>query len=320
MPIIQESSYTKRPWLYFNAWMETLIPYFTRKKHESPYHRERLELADGDFLDLDWKKNGSKRLIIVSHGFEGNSKDHFILELTMHFKDADILVWHYRSCSKELNRFPRFYDHSDIQDLHDVIMHANQKENYEQTVLLGFSMGGNFVINYLGSNIRSEKVKCGLVFSTPMDLSAASIKVTKKFSRWIEKSFVVKLRKKIRKKAMEFSEQFDLEKLDSIDSLKDIFKEFILPLNGFSDIHEYYSKWSSKQFIANIKVPLLIVNAKNDPLLSEKCYPIEECESSKYVYLEIPKKGGHIGFTRKQEGKLWYIWRIEEFLTKESAL
>lgn len=293
--------------------METLIPYFGRKNHEIPYERERLELMDGDFLDLDWVKNKSKRLMIVSHGFEGNSRDHFIMELAKHVEDADLLVWHYRSCSGELNRLPRFYHQGDIEDLDEVINHARQAGAYDQIYLIGFSMGGNLVINYLGSDLSQNHITRGVAFSTPMDLAAASVTYSAKIG-FFKKSFTGKFRKKIRGKAAMFPEHADLDRLDKITDLEELISEFVLPHHGFSSVDEFYKRWSSLQFIPDIKVPLLIVNAKNDPFLSKNCFPYAPCESSRHVYLETPKYGGHIGFAKKVNGKPWYVHRIEKFI------
>ncbi len=314
MPIITESSYTKRPLLYFNSYMETLIPYFTTKVNQVKFERERLELKDGDFVDLDWLSKNSNDLILISHGLEGNSKDHFIEKsaTSLHAKGYDVLVWHYRSCSGEMNRLERFYEHGDIADLDEVILHAS-KRNYQRIFLLGFSMGGTMVINYMG-NRPHPLVKKGIVFSAPIDLSAAAVNLSGGFNRQLEKSFIKKWKKKIERKAQDFPDLFDLEALNNASSLSDIYEQHILPLHGYPSMEDYNSKWSSVQFIPNIKVPLLIVNAKNDPLLSENCYPREVCEKSESVYLEIPKYGGHTGFTKLKEGKLWYIWRIEKFL------
>ena len=319
MPIIKESGYSKRPSLYFNAWMETLVPYFTRKKNQVSYERERLELKDGDFLDLDWVKNGSNCLFVISHGFEGDSKDHFIEELAVHYKEADLLVWHYRSCSGELNRLPRFYDQGDIQDVDAVINHGRKLGNYEQIFLVGFSMGGNLVINYLGSDIE-HGVKGGVVFSAPMDLAAASQKLQQGANRWIEKSFVRKFKKKIERKAEVFPTLFDLEKLENVNSLEELLAGFVLPHSGYPSTPEFYKKWSSRQFIPKIDTPLLIVNAKNDPLLTKHCYPVDLCEKSETVFLEVPRYGGHMGFSSPKEGKPWFVHRIVSFFNEESNM
>ena len=317
MPIIKESSYKKRPRFYFHAWMETLIPYYRNGKISPPYLRERLELADGDFLDLDWMDHSSRNLMIVSHGFEGNSRDHFIAELANQHLSADLLVWHYRSCSGELNRLPRFYHHGDIEDLHAVVKHAKERD-YDNVFLIGFSMGGNLVINYLGDKRSSGMVSGGVVFSTPMDLKAASIKMRTGLNRWIEKSFVKKWKRKIERKAAMFPQQFDTAGLSEISTLEQLMERYVLPQTVFSDIASFYQKWSSGQYIASVNVPLLIVNAKNDPLLSENCYPCKQCEDHPMVFLEIPRYGGHTGFSRKVKEESWFVWRIKSFIAEHS--
>lgn len=316
MPIIHESSYIRRPWLQFNAWLETLVPYYASQPARVAYERERLELADGDFVDLDWVRNGAKTLMIVSHGFEGNSKDHFIEEVCSCFNQYDFLVWHYRSCSGEVNRLPRFYHQGDIEDLDSVIKHATSDRSYDRVILLGFSMGGNLVINYLGSKLEDDNVQCGIVFSTPMSLSQSAKKLHAALGGLVEKSFVKKWKRKIEQKAKIQPELFNLQKLQEINDLQELLAEFVLPHHGFKDLNEFYALWSSDQFLLNIEVPLLIVNAKNDPLLSSSCYPVEICEKSQYVFLETPKYGGHIGFDLRTDGIPWYAHRIRDFLNQ----
>lgn len=317
MPIIRESSYTRRPLLYFNSYLETLVPYFFSKVGLVPYQRERMELPDGDFLDLDWVRGGNKSLIIVSHGFEGNAKDHFIEKSAefLHPKGYDILVWHYRSCSHEINRLPRFYDHGDIEDLQKVI-EANCQD-YDQVILLGFSMGGTMVINYLGSKTVHQKVKGGITFSVPFDLKASAEKLEKGFNKNLERSFLKKWKRKIQLKAEVFPEHFNLDGLEKVSSLGELYTQFLLDVHGYENMEQYYQRWSSHQYTPKVSVPLLIVNALNDPMLSKNCYPVDLCAQSDYVYLETPRFGGHTGFTKKHNGVDWYLTRIEEFLCEK---
>ena len=152
MPIVDKSTYTRRPWHLFNAHLEAAVPYLTRKIYRVKYERERLELDDGDFLDLDWIKSGKEKLMIFSHGIEGNTRDYFVEQGMMFFsqREWDVLGWNYRSCSKEMNRLPQLYHQGNIEDLHAVINHASQY-SYKEIVLVGFSFGGNITINsFLG--------------------------------------------------------------------------------------------------------------------------------------------------------------------------
>ncbi len=281
------------------------------------YEEERLELSDGDFLDLFWVRNGYRKLIIISHAIEGNAHDIFVEKTAKHFSEVgfDILAWNYRSCSKELNRLPRFYHHGDIDDLETVITHGQKASVYDRIILVGFSMGGNLLINYLGNKKLDHLVKCSIVFSVPLDLKLVAHKLGKGFNKRFEKKILEKWKRKIARKAEIFPEKFDTTNLDRVTSLEKFHEEYTLPLSGFRSLDEYYMKWSSLQFLETIETPLLIVNAKNDPLLSEKCYPHEICRMSKNVHLETPNYGGHTGFTKKYDGVLWYLKRIEEFIS-----
>jgi len=274
-------------------------------------------LADGDFLDLDWLNSASDNLVIISHGFEGNSKDHYVEKSASYLADHgyDVLVWHFRSCGGEINRLPRLYHHGDIQDLADVVDYAVHKNEYQSVFLLGFSMGGNVVVNYLGSNHVSSRVKGGIVFSVPLDLEATTQIFSKGLNRLLERNFFKKLKRKVAKKADQFPDLVDSELVDKTKNLTELFEKVVLPLNGFSSLKSYNDQWSSLQFLPRIDSPLLIVNAKNDPLLSESCYPKGFSKSSDSVYLEMPKYGGHTGFTKKVNGELWYLRRINTFLS-----
>lgn len=317
MPIIQESSYKKGPWYYFNAYLETLGPYLWGRRPEVAFDRERLELSDGDFLDLDWLIKGADSLIIISHGMEGNSRDHFIAESASFLSISnDILVWHYRSCSGELNRLPRFYHSGDIADLDTVVHHAISTQRYTNLILLGFSIGGSLTINYLGSQFVHTSIRGGVVFSTPLDLLATSNKLRSGINRYLHRAFLNKWKKKIKSKAAQFPDRFSTEGLDDILRLDALLEKYVLQVDGFDTKEEYYEKWSSAQFLSAIQVPLLIVNAQNDPLISPECFPYQECASSEYVFLETPKYGGHTGFSKKKEGLPWYVFRINDFVQK----
>lgn len=318
MPIIKESSYTKRPWYYFNAYLETLGPYFMSRTNAVSYERERLELEDGDFLDLDWIKGGSKYLVIISHGLEGNSKDHFIEKSASYLSmQYDMLVWHYRSCSQELNRLPRFYHSGDVSDLSAAITHAKRQKRYAGIFLLGFSIGGSITVNYMASKLVDPAIRAGVAFSTPMDLAAASSRMNHGINICLKKGFLAKWKRKIRRKANMFPNAISVEGLDEIQDLEELLEKYVFMADGYSSKEEYYEKWSSLQFLSEVTRPLLVVNSENDPLLSEHCFPEEYCKNHKWVYLETPKYGGHTGFSKKKEGMPWYVYRTAQFI--ESA-
>ena len=316
MPLIYQSSYTKRPLLLFNSYLETLIPYFSARGKGVAYERERLELEDGDFLDLDWVRNQGDKLLVVTHGFEGNTQDVFMEQSAAYFSahGYDVLLWNLRSCSAELNRLPRFYHHGDIEDLDAVIRHGKQSKSYDEISLVGFSLGGAILINYLGSTLPKEKVKCAVAVSVPLDINETSHTIGSGWNKFIlERNFLNKIKKKVLKKAKQFPELISEEKVRSISSLQQMHEEVVLLLNGYSSNEAYHTQWSCLQSLHQVDLPLLIINAKNDPLLSSGDFPYTFCEKSPNVHLETPKFGGHVGFSKKLKGEPWYLQRIHAF-------
>ncbi|MEQ8239824.1 MAG: alpha/beta fold hydrolase [Cyclobacteriaceae bacterium] len=306
--------YNKRPWYLFNGHLESIIPYKTYKIYSVDYERERIELDDGDFLDVDWLRNGSDKLIVISHAFEGNSRDYFVERAAKYFhqKGFDILMWHFRSCSKEMNRLPRFYHIGDTQDLDEAIGYGLQNGNYRQLNLLGYSMGGATAVNYLGSEgmKHKEKVTSATVFSVPLDLRETSDRLFRGFSWLYGYGFLKKWKRKIARKAETFPELFDLEMVEKASTLDQLHEWQTLKLHGYDNMREYHEQNSSAKFLPTVKTPLLIVNAQNDPLLGAKSFPEN---TFKMVRLEYPKTGGHLGFSLRNKPFSWMELRAEYF-------
>lgn len=316
MPLIRDSNY-KRPWYLFNGHLETIIPSVFYKEPPINYVRERLELPDGDFVDLDWlKKEGSKKLVILSHGLEGNSARHYMMRPAKYFfeNNWNVLAWNCRSCSGEMNRKARFYHHGDTPDLESVI-HSTLTEGFESIVLLGFSMGGSMTLKYLGEERqRPEQIKGAVVFSVPCNLKDSSEQLLLKKNRIYEKRFLTKLKRKLLLKS-QINGEIDISGLEKVLDFDTFHQRFTVPLHGFKDIFDFYEQATCDQHLQNIQLPTLIVNAGNDPLLGPGCFPVNKAEKSPYVYLEVPETGGHVGFTLKSKGPSWMEHRALQFIT-----
>lgn len=296
MPIIK-SKYHKRPWYFFNGHLETIIPSLFYKVEGIEYERERLELADGDFLDLDWVRRGNKRLIVLSHGLEGSADRHYIKRPAQYFsqKGWDILAWNNRSCSGEMNRLPRFYHHGATEDIAAVIDRGLEDE-YDKVVLIGYSMGGGMQQKYLGERNPDERIKGAISFSVPCNVQNSADMLRKGAGRIYEKRFVKKLKEKILAKAEVV--EMDVDGIRDVKNFRQLDERFTLKVHPeYTNADDFYTRITSDQFLPNIKIPLLIVNAINDPMLGESCYPIELAEQSENIYLEMSEKGGHVGFT-----------------------
>ncbi len=316
MPLISTSSY-KHPFYLFNGHLETIIPSAFRKVGGPPYRRERLELTEGDFVDLDWLERKSRQLVIISHGLEGSSNRHYSKGMAnFFFKNGwDSLAWNCRSCSGEMNRLPRFYHHGATEDLKAVVDHALTK-GYETIALVGISMGGSLSLKYVGENAGkiSPVIKRVVAFSVPCHLASSARELDKPSKKFYLNRFLKKLGKKIQLKAASFPDVISYEGFDQISSFEQFDNRYTAPLHGFRNAKDFYDRASSLPHIEKIRIPTLIVNAQNDPFLPPECFPYDIARESEYVFLETPKRGGHTGFTMSGKKENWMEIRAFEFV------
>ncbi len=318
MPLIKNSTYTKPPFYLFNGHLETIVPSVWRKVEGVQYERERLELADGDFVDLDWVKKGNERLMILTHGLEGNSDRHYIKGMVklLQSNNWDALAWNCRSCSGEMNRKLRMYHHGDIADIGEVIQHTIATANYKEISLIGFSMGGNIVLKYLGVNGQKvpKQIKNGVAISAPCDLSSSADKLDRPSSYFYKQKFYSRLAAKMELKAQQFPGVIDMSQLKNVKRWRDFDDFFSAPVNGFKDAQDFYNQASSLNYLDGIQRPTLLINAYNDPILTPTCFPTAIAQHHSYLFLEAPTKGGHVSFLEPNQDFTWMERRALEFV------
>jgi len=319
LPIIQHSLY-KPPFFIKNGHIQTIYASYFRKTDEVVYNRERISTPDNDFLDLDWSTVGSKKLVIISHGLEGDTNRSYIKGMVKAFNSSgwDGLAWNFRSCSGETNQTKGFYHSGSYEDLETVIKHVASNYHYERIDLTGFSMGGNITLMYLGKrgNKVHPAVNKAAVFSVPCDLKNSSEQLAKLSCKLYMKRFLRKLKRKLEAKKRLFPDLLDQTDFHLIKNFKQYDDCYTAPLHGFKDAEGYWEQCSSGKFLNKITIPTLIVNALNDPFLGENCYPREQASQSKFVFLEIPKTGGHVGFPLfNHKNQYWSEQRAVEFLS-----
>lgn len=288
---------------------QSIYPALFRKVPLTHSHTERLELPDGDFLDVDWHMRSEKLydrpLLIVSHGLEGSSRRHYVTGLIRAMPGFNALAWNYRSCSEEPNRNLRFYHSGATDDLDFVIQQAVAR-GVKDIYLAGFSLGGNLSLKWLGENAKKalQFVRKAVAFSVPLHLSSSSQQLTRRENRLYTHRFLQTLLEKVTEKSARYPLDITPSMMTSIRSLYDFDNVITGPLHGFKDAEDYYKRNSSLYFLADIQVPTLIVNAKNDPFLSQECLP--ERIDSDFVQIELPESGGHCGFYPKNyRGQTW---------------
>lgn len=303
MPYIKESKYDKSiPFLHKNKHFSTIYAAKVKRFSAPKYQREKLELEDGDFLNIDYTLSSSQKAVILCHGLEGNSQRTYINSCADYFlnQNFSVFAWNNRSCGGEMNRLPRLYHHATIEDLDAVIQFALSKE-IQEVYLIGFSMGGAQVLNYFGRipNLDS-KVKAGVAISVPIEIKASADSLKKGFNQVYMKNFVLGLTKKLKIKAQQFPELMDWNKIKNITNFDYLDDNFTAPMHGFADKEDYYFKVSPARSIDKIEKPILIINAFDDPFLGEGCFPVELAKNNINIYLETPKYGGHCAYPMKK--------------------
>jgi uncharacterized protein len=320
MPLIHPSTYPGSPRYLFNGHLQTIVPSAFRKVRGLTYERERLELPDGDFLDLDWVDKKNKRLVIITHGLEGDSSRPYVRGTAKLFSQNgwDALAWNCRSCSGEMNRAFRLYNHGEIGDIEQVIRHALRTRHYEEIGLVGFSMGGNITLKYLGVHGKDapEVIRRGVAFSAPTDLRASAEILDEASNAFYKKRFLKKLSKKVRQKAAQHPGVLDLSRLELVRVWRDFDEAFSAALGGYRDADDFYQQASALHFMPGIRVPVLLVNAQNDPILTPDCAPCELAKTHPYLYLETPPTGGHVGFLVAGDEFSWAERRALAFLSE----
>lgn len=314
MPIVQ-SNY-RPPAYLFNKHLQTIAPVFGVKRDNTLYQTEKLELADGDFLELDWIRNGSDKLMILFHGLEGNSRSHYVQQMAQHFSRLgwDILAMHARSCGREMNRLPVLYHGGATDDINIVV--NTYAEQYNSLVLVGFSLGANMSLNFVARHHTPSNLRAIAAFSAPCDLQKSEQVIDRLVNRIYSRNFLHKLKNKIRKLENRHPGIFDLNKLDQIISVQAFSENFTAPFSGFSSLDDFYNSGSSLDSLTKIRIPTLLVNAKNDPFLSDTSYPLALARTSDYLFFDMPKQGGHTAFPISTEIS-WMPHRLENFLMEQ---
>ena len=312
------ADFTPALWLR-NGHIQTILSSTCRTISGVEYKRERIPTPDDDFLDLDWSSSGRKRLAVLSHGLEGNSHRVYIKGMVkvLNSIDIDCLAWNYRTCSGEINRTLRMYHSGSTDDLDCVIRHAISK-GYECIFLVGFSMGGNVSLLYLGQQARRvyPQLKGAVAFSVPIDLADSAAQLARPINTLYTGRFLHMLHKKVQAKMVVFPQLIDDRDFDQIKDFKAFDDRYTAPIHGFKNAEDYWAQCSCGPLLEHIRVPTLIVNAEDDPFLGPSCYPASQ-RTNPNLHVEIPKYGGHVGFIQRRiNGTYWSESRAVEFISQ----
>ena len=308
MPLVESSDY-RPPFIFRNTYVNTIYTSLVRTVEDLIYTRERIDTPDQDFLDLDWADKGNDRLLVVLHGLESSANRAYIKGLIRWFNlnGWDGVGMNFRGCSGENNLSLRTYHVGETSDLQVVLEHILCLNRYHTIALAGFSLGGNVVLKYLGEQGEQifPEIKVAVAVSVPCHVPSANIEFNRRRNWMYLRRFLKTLNHKMHEKAAQWPEHLDI-KTPNPRSFDEFDEAFTAPVHGFQNAEDYWTRNSSLQFITNIKVPTLLINALDDTFLSPQCFPKKEAKEMPNFYLAMPKWGGHCGFyTPTKDNVLW---------------
>ena len=313
------SKSTFRPaWWLTNGHMQTLWPALFRYKNKIELVQEKLELPDGDFVELSWTKTQDGPLVLVFHGLEGNIYSPYANGIMKAITELDWcgVFMHFRGCGEELNRLERNYHSGDTGDIAFLIDTLRERYPGRPLFAIGYSLGGNALLKYLGEKIRTGQPDAAVAVSVPFLLANSAKKLERGISRIYQKHLLSRLQEKMVKKFNHIKASVELDNIKALNTFYKFDDKITAPLHGFRDVHDYYEKSSSRQYLKNIKTPTLIIQAIDDPFMTADTIPCQE-ELSDSIQLEISKYGGHVGFISGSlpcRPNYWLEQRIPEYL------
>jgi len=338
-------AYTPPFWLA-GGHLQTIIPSLFHQGPDIQYHRQRWELADGDFIDVDWtaaeplavtpacstKKldvsdvafsrdtECSQPVMVIFHGLEGNSQSQYVKSVLASALAKGWLgvVIHFRGCSGEPNRLPRTYYAGDSAEIELMLARVRARYPLNPLYAVGYSLGGNALLKWLGEFGHSQRLPItkAVAVSAPMDLKASALSIDSGLNRiFYSRMFLNSMRPKALAMAKRFPGLLNERSIINANTIQDMDNAVTAVLYGAKSAVDYYHKNAAKPYLNNINLPTLIISAKNDPFMPAKFLPTAD-EVSASVTLDYQAKGGHVGFfaPRPRQAHGWLAHRIIEFL------
>ena len=306
----------KAPFWLPSGHLQTIYPALCIAKPDVTFRRERWNAPDGDFIDVDFVDGKpGQPFVVLFHGLEGSSNSHYARSL---MADVAARGWsgavpHFRGCSGEQNRAPRFYHSGDAAEI-DWVVRRLQSGTKGKFYAVGVSLGGNALLRWLGeSQHRAEIVDAACSVSAPLDLAEGGKTLSRGVNLLYTRMFLQTLKPKCAAKLQQFPGLFDGAAMLAARDLYAFDNVITAPLHGYRNTEDYWDRASAKHVLADITVPTLVLNAQNDPFLPGRYLPRSAAPN---VVLDYPLSGGHVGFVVGQlPGHLdWLPQRLIHFL------
>lgn len=296
--------------------LQTVYGHLFRPKYQMILKRDRMDLPDGDFLDLDWLEGASSNpTIIILHGLEGSSQSTYVQSF-LYFvkqKSCTAVVMHGRACSGELNRRSETHHSGRSDDLDAVFKYVESKTTSSRICLMGFSIGGNILLKWLGSGVASQKLYKAAAISVPYNLEQCVQLMDKGINKFLYTRYLLnRLKKKVLQKVRLYPELLDWNKIKNVSSFDEFDGLVTAPLNGFENPSDYWRSSSCEKFLNKISIPTLLIHANDDPFFPGKYLPLSAIHESKNLHLIHTNEGGHVAFVDD-----FWPWRRKFWLEEQ---
>jgi predicted alpha/beta-fold hydrolase len=304
---------------------QTIYPYFLPRP-DVPWRRERVDTPDGDFWDFDWLDAPADErapLVVLFHGLEGGARSHYARNLMAHLAARRWrgVVAHFRGCGGEPNRLPRAYHSGDFEEVGAMLAHIRARLD-GPLYAAGISLGGSALLNWIGRKGASARdtLRAAATASVPLDLMASGIAIDRGLNRIYARHFLYTLVPKALAMSRRFPGTLDERRVRRARTMWEFDDCVTSPLHGFAGTSDYWTRASSKPWLASVRMPTLVINARNDPFVPRASLPSRD-EVSPDVVLEQPAHGGHVGFmTGPGRGRMdWLPRRILGFFEGSEA-
>lgn len=288
-----------------NAHLQTLFPALFRRQPQPEVTIETFEFDDGDFVECYWHHKpvaGSDTSIVtLFHGLQGSFRSPYIQGImhALHGAGFSSVLMHFRGCSEKENRLPRSYHSGDTGDAKAWFDHLKSHYPNASLYALGYSLGGNMLLKLLGEQGSDSFLRAAVSISAPMQLDISAKRMERGFSKLYQYYLLRDLKASLKRKYKDHDMQsligIDQKEIGKIKNFHTFDGAYTAPIHGFDSADDYYQKSSAKQFLKTIQTPTLIIQALDDPFMTDEILP-EEAELSSSITIEVYPHGGHVGF------------------------
>lgn len=293
-------------WWAWNTHVHTIVASQFTKVQKPPHERIEIPTPDEDFLEIDvCDVSSEKPVVALFHGLEGSTDRHYIANLMAELRKAGYpsVALNFRGCGSRLNKQPRFYHSGSTDDYRTFFNWINQRFPGKDIYAVGYSLGANALVKYLGEEGSKSLVRRSVAVSPPYDLKEGSIRMQQGINKLYEKRFLITLADKLEKKRQTYPDM----PVFRGHSIYDFDDQVTAVLHGFAGADDYYFRCSSRHFYGEVKSDLLIVHSKEDTLCPIEFAPQKTIRENKAIRTLFTEEGGHVGFLSSPSGWLYRV-------------